>query len=90
MNPFSYNTTSAETILDEPIDGIVWRVFELQRLVALLLAKAGGAVKFGMRDLMELDERRPTVMEGPTQLDGTMEVRLVDKEGRPWRGGENG
>jgi hypothetical protein len=85
VKEFSYGTASAETVHDEPIEGIVWRVFELQRLVALLLSKAGGVAEFGMRDLIELDERRPTVTEGPPRLDGTMEVRLIDKHGNPWR-----
>ncbi len=91
MKGFSYTTASAETVLDESIDGIVWRMFELQRLVALLLSRAGGVVEFGPYDLMELDDRRPTIVEGAPRPDMTVEVRLVDKEGNPWRkepGGE--
>jgi hypothetical protein len=90
VKEFSYTVASAETILDESIDGIVWRVFELERLVALLLSKAGGVVEFGPADLMELDDRRPTIVEGPPTMNLTLEVRLIDKHGDPWRGSENG
>lgn len=73
--------------LGEFSDELRANYYYLQRLTALLLAKAGGVVEITARDLLELSDREPTVAIWPIRLDAAMtrRIELIDKDGDAWK-----